>query len=322
MKVEHRMNSRLKDSYIGLELADVLAAEFWSISLVYSLYKGFYKMTNKITEMRYTILIFLIASSIAASTPQHVFATQQEPLSNSRQVQEDQTSYNINHYQQASVTTNTTASTSHLAFSFSSPLSTVTNSVVPKKLCGTAAAGAPLTNMRVTSRLVEFIAAYEGNAGMLAPSERLTGDTYGLYNDFQDNCTDAIGHLVHYGKCTSNDVALHKTTFPNGQTYAEAFKQFRQDLHYAENDVIDNVKVHLTQQQFDALVDFTFNEGINNLTNSKLLKDINAGNCDPSTIKSDLQAFTRQGALIARRDDESNMFNNGVYAGLPITRDG
>jgi GH24 family phage-related lysozyme (muramidase) len=242
-------------------------------------------MTNKITEMHYTILLIcLIVSSTAASTPQQVFATQQEPLGNSRQVQE--------------------------------ALSTLTNSAVSKKLCEPAAAGASLTNMRVTSRLVEFVVGYEGNAGKLAPSERLTGDTYGLYNDFQDNCTDGIGHLVHYGKCTSKDIALHKTTFPNGQTYADAFKQFRQDLNYAKNDVIDNVKVHLTQQQFDALVDFTFNEGVNNLTNSKLLKDINAGNCDASTIKSDLQAFTRQGALIARRDDEGNMFNDGVYGSL------
>ena len=83
-----------------------------------------------------------------------------------------------------------------------------------------------------------------------------------------------------------------------------------------EDDVKDNVKVHLTQQEFDALVDFTFNEGVNNLKISKLLKDINGGNCDATTITSDLQAFTRHGALLARRNDEANLFNNGVYAGV------
>jgi lysozyme len=73
------------------------------------------------------------------------------------------------------------------------------------------------------------------------------------------------------------------------------------------------VKVHLTQQQFDALVDFTFNEGLNNLKISKLLKDINAGNCDAATITSDLLRFTRAGVLVVRRTDEANLFNSGIY---------
>ena len=70
-------------------------------------------MTNKIIGMRYTILVCLIASSIAANTlpSQRVFGKLvQEPsqLSNSRQVEQYQTSYNTNHYQQAYFTTNTT----------------------------------------------------------------------------------------------------------------------------------------------------------------------------------------------------------------------
>ena len=73
------------------------------------------------------------------------------------------------------------------------------------------------------------------------------------------------------------------------------------------------MKVHLTQQQFDALVDFTFNEGLNNLKISKLHKDINAGNCDAATITSDLLRFTRAGVLVVRRTDEANLFNSGIY---------
>jgi GH24 family phage-related lysozyme (muramidase) len=311
-------------------------------------------MTKKQIEIHYTILLFilvlcLIASSIAANTlpsePLRVFGKLvREPsqLNNNRQVQQYQTSYNTNHYQQASINTNTTTvrhttpigtyitsagddnksqcslngsvtptCTSHL--DLTSLPSIVTISVVPKKLCQPAATGTPFAKMHASSHVVDFIVGYEGNAGMLPTSRRLTGDIYGLYNDGENNCTVGIGHLVHNGKCTSKDIALHKTTFPNGQTRADAIQRLKEDASSVEKDVNDNIKVHLTQQAFDALVDFTFNEGVNHLKISKLLKDINAGNCDASTITSDLLTFTRAGTLVDRRNDEANLFNDGVY---------
>jgi GH24 family phage-related lysozyme (muramidase) len=148
---------------------------------------------------------------------------------------------------------------------------------------------------------------------LLPTSRRLTGDIYGLYNDGENNCTVGIGHLVHNGTCTSKDIALHKNTFPNGQTHSDAIQRLEEDATFVENDVNDNIKVHLTQQEFDALVDFTFNEGVNHLKISKLLKDINAGDCHASTISSDLLTFTRVGTLVDRRNDEANLFNDGVY---------
>lgn len=59
------------------------------------------------------------------------------------------------------------------------------------------------------------------------------------------------------------------------EAQAEAF--LAQDLIPAENAANAHVKVPMTQNQFDALVDFTFNLGIGAFEGSHLLKFLNAG---------------------------------------------
>ncbi len=172
-----------------------------------------------------------------------------------------------------------------------------------------------LNHMKSSSKLVKFITGYEGNAGLLPPLKGLEGDQYGLYNDPEGNCTVGIGHLLHFGNCTAEDIAAHKKQFPNGETNANALRILKKDLIFVEKDVKDNVKVSLTQQQFDALVDFVFNEGVDKLISSKLVKDVNSGNCDASTIQNDLLQITRGGLLIDRRNAEADIFNNNLYAG-------
>jgi GH24 family phage-related lysozyme (muramidase) len=169
-----------------------------------------------------------------------------------------------------------------------------------------------VTDMHASSNLIKFIITYEGNAG----TKSLTGikaDVYGLYNDPEGNCTVGIGHLVHLGKCTKKDIAEHIRKFPLGETKADALKVLKEDLINVENDVKDNVKVPLSQNQFDALVDFVFNEGVDKLESSKLLKDVNKDNLDPSLIKDDFLQFTRHGGLTERRSDEANMFSFNDY---------
>lgn len=56
---------------------------------------------------------------------------------------------------------------------------------------------------------------------------------------------------------------------------ADAF--LREDLQVAELTINTNVKVKLTQGQFDALVSFVFNLGSGNFVKSTLIRKLNAG---------------------------------------------
>lgn len=60
-------------------------------------------------------------------------------------------------------------------------------------------------------------------------------------------------------------------------TKTEADAILSSDLGQYEKSVNDNVKVPLTQNQFDALVDFTYNVGSSAFKTSTLLKKLNAG---------------------------------------------
>jgi lysozyme len=62
------------------------------------------------------------------------------------------------------------------------------------------------------------------------------------------------------------------------QTNQQADDLFTNTLHEYESAVNKNVKVPLTQNQFDALVSFTYNTGIGALRSSTLLKKLNLAN--------------------------------------------
>ncbi|MGN6623297.1 MAG: lysozyme [Candidatus Nitrosocosmicus sp.] len=173
-----------------------------------------------------------------------------------------------------------------------------------------------INDLKASPKIVEFIINYEGNAGLYPPLKGLDGDTYGLYNDEQGNCTVGIGHLVHMGNCNTKDIVEHKKNYPNGETKIDALKVLKNDLVFIENDVKENVNAPLLQNQFDALIDFVFNEGVENFKSSKLLKDVNEGIFNVSAIKNDFLQFTRDGLLLDRRNDEANIFNYNVYTGV------
>lgn len=93
------------------------------------------------------------------------------------------------------------------------------------------------------------------------------------------------------------------------QEQAEEF--LMQDVQKAVQTV--NLKIHtdLTQNEFDALVDFVFNCGAGNFAGSTLLKKINAGDMEGAALefqKWDKAAGHVMAGLVRRRQAETDLF--------------
>lgn len=135
-----------------------------------------------------------------------------------------------------------------------------------------------------------------------------TGQQINPNKSLPRGATIGYGHLIKKGEF-----------FENGITEAKATELLRKDLEAAEKAVCDNIKIRLTQNQFDALVIFAFNIGVNNFANSTVIKYINNPkfhSVQYSTLKSAWMAWNKSGGhkmvgLIKRRIKEFELFTNG-----------
>lgn len=95
-------------------------------------------------------------------------------------------------------------------------------------------------------------------------------------------------------------------------TEDRAVELLHQDIHFAEDAVKRLVTVELTQGQYDALVDFTFNVGVKNLEKSTLLYLVNAGKM--AEADEQFERWVHAGGhilkgLVTRRYKEARIFN-------------
>lgn len=120
------------------------------------------------------------------------------------------------------------------------------------------------------------------------------------YRDSAGLWTIGVGHKLKPGE-----------RYPIGITEVQAEALLKQDAATAEGDVNRLVKVVLTQNQFDALVSWTYNLGGGSLEHSTLLRLLNegdyAGAADQFPLWDHAGSKVSEG-LLRRREAERMMF--------------
>lgn len=96
-------------------------------------------------------------------------------------------------------------------------------------------------------------------------------------------------------------------------TESQAIQWLHEDAEEAEKAVNELVKVPLSQNQFDALVDFVFNVGKGNFASSTLLRKLNAklySEIDAELLRWNKANGKVLGGLVKRRNLEASMFDD------------
>jgi len=125
-----------------------------------------------------------------------------------------------------------------------------------------------------------------------------------VYKDVAGFDTVGYGHKLRAGEL-----------FPKGVTEEQATELLKRDLQDAENAVNARVTVPLTQSQFDALVDFTYNLGAGNFASSNLLAKLNKRQY--SAVPGELMKWVHAdgkvvAGLVARRQDEAELWGSAA----------
>lgn len=97
---------------------------------------------------------------------------------------------------------------------------------------------------------------------------------------------------------------------------AKALELLRGDIAIAERAVARNVKVELSQNQYDALVSFVFNVGESNFRGSTLLRKLNEGkhNEVPAEMMRWINSKGKKlSGLVNRRSAEAGLWAKGAY---------
>lgn len=117
---------------------------------------------------------------------------------------------------------------------------------------------------------------------------------------------------IGYGHVVDEDIRVKLSSIPdNSITRQQAEYILRNDLYKFERAIHNLIKVPLTQNQFDALISFTFNLGAGALQRSTLRQKVNRGEHNQVTaefLKWVYSGRNKLKGLILRRKAESELY--------------
>jgi GH24 family phage-related lysozyme (muramidase) len=160
---------------------------------------------------------------------------------------------------------------------------------------------------RVVPRRVVIRRVYPKGIELTATME---GFREQLYDDPAGYCTIGFGHLVKRARCDGTEPERFRRGLPREQ----GLELLRTDMGLAERAVLALARVDLSDGQFAALCDFTYNVGGGALERSTLLKYLNSGEYEkvPTQLRRYVFAGGRRlKGLARRRELEIELFYDG-----------
>lgn len=140
-----------------------------------------------------------------------------------------------------------------------------------------------------------------------------------IYKDSAGWGTIGVGHKLTPSELSSGklNIAGAQVTYRHGLTDAQIDTLFLQDIGKTIAAVNESVVVDINQNQFNALVSFTYNVGVEAFKKSTLLKKLNAGDIQAPT--SELPRWKWAGGkvlrgLVSRRENEIQVYNTPVMS--------
>lgn len=131
-----------------------------------------------------------------------------------------------------------------------------------------------------------------------------------VYDDIVGVATIGVGHALTPDEKSAGALNIDGTQVPyaNGISEDQVKALLGCDLHRYESALNDAIAVDISQNQFDALVSFCYNVGINGFQGSSVLKDVNNSNFD--AVPADLRMWDKAGGQVS--DGLLNRRNNEV----------
>lgn len=135
-------------------------------------------------------------------------------------------------------------------------------------------------------------------------------------------CSGDVNNFLKAYKCPAGvwTIGIGTTVYPDGQkvkegdtcTKEQAYQYLQNDLTFTQQQVDSYTTDAIDQNQFDALVSFAYNLGVNALKSSTLLKKVNANISDP-TIRDEFMRWVHGGGvvlpgLVNRRKAEADLY--------------